>query len=252
MLTLKIACHCRHPTPPPFEPPSTQNHSGTSHQNQRSSKNRTGALGRHVVGSEQHNKTWLEAMSDRMQIIDRRPAAKRDHVHKEKIVSWPDIVVGIFYLLLECVYLLLEYVYLLLECVRWLLVYVVLASIIATIATWCVICVVICLFLGARSSAKEADGGTSPCGGREPAARPSAAPLAEACGGGWSELYEKLDARAAKLKEKTQSSKDDEGHNRSHNGHVVQDAETPIDETGIAGQRRRKESAMNNYMNFIS
>ena len=202
------------------------------------------------MGSEQHNKTWLEAMSDRMQITGRRPAAKSDHDHEEKVVSFPDIVVGIFYLSLECVYLLLEYFYLLLECVRLLLVYVCLASLVATIATWCVICVVICIFLSARSSTKEADGEDSHCGGRKPPR--SAPPLAEASGGGWSELYEKLDLRAAKLKEKTQSSEDDEGHNRSDTGHVIQDAETPIDETNIAGQRRRKESAMSNYMNFIS
>ena len=116
---------------------------------------------------------------------------------------------------------------------------------------WLILWAVICLLLGVLSHAKKADGGTSHCGGREIAADPSGAPLVEALGGGWSELYEKLDMRTANLKEETPISEDDERHNQSDTGHVVPDAETAIDVTSIAEDRRRREKAMSNYLNLI-
>ena len=116
---------------------------------------------------------------------------------------------------------------------------------------WLIIWAVICALLSVTSPAKKADGRTSHCGGREIAADPSAAPLVEALGGGWSELYEKLDMRTANLQEETRISEDDERHNQSDTGHVVADAETPIDVTSIAEDRRRREKAMSNYLNLI-
>ena len=149
-----------------------------------------------------------------MQVFDRRLAPTGDHDQKEKSVSFFDIVAGIFLLLRECAY--------------WL------SQSVVTV-TWVVIWMVICHFLGARSDAEEADGGREPA-----AAHGSAAPLVEAFGGGWSELYERLDIHAAKLEEK----EDDEP--------VGQDAETPIDVTSIAEDRRRREKAMSNYLKLAT
>ena len=78
-------------------------------------------------------------------------------------VSFSDIVADISHLLRECVYWLAQA---------------------AVTATWVVIWVIVCLFLAAWA------------GGRGPAA-----PLAEASGGGWRGLFERLDIGAAKLKE---------------------------------------------------
>ena len=177
------------------------------------------------MDSEQRKK-W-EAMLDRIEVIDRRLAAWEDRRPKEKVVTFSEIVVGIFYLLRECVYLALQ-------C--------------ATMAAWFAIWIVICLILGAGSCAKGANDRTSHGGSRKLAAPRSPAPVAGASGDGWSEIYEKLDLRAAKLLEKTASGKDDERHNRSDTGHVVPEAETPV---GVSETRRRKEMAMSKYLHFI-
>ena len=137
-------------------------------------------------------------------------APKGDHDSKKKVISFSDIVVGICYLLLEYLYLVPQYI---------------------KLVFWFVIWAVFCLLIAARSYAKKANGGTSHGGGRELAVHRSAAPLAGASGGGWSELYEKLDIRAeklraAKFKDETDISEDDE--------------------------RRRKEAAMSKYLNLIS
>ncbi|KAL8794355.1 MAG: hypothetical protein Q9195_003052 [Heterodermia aff. obscurata] len=191
------SCYTRYPTPGPSRTPSPQNLGGTCHQNQRRSGDRTEPLGRHVVGSEQSQK-W-EAILDRIKVIDRRLAAWEDHYHKEKVVSFSDIVVGIFYMLREYVYLAIQFV---------------------TMAAWVVLWFLMCLILGARwyGYAKKAESGT---GGGEVAAQGSKAPLVKASGGGWSELYETLDVGAAKLKEKTAVGEDDERHNSSDTGHVL-------------------------------
>ena len=176
-----------------------------------------------------------------------------NHDHKDKVVSFSDLAGEAFRLFLEYMYLLLQGVVV----AFWLM------MLIMTIAIFFAIGVIWYQSLMNAKYRKEAEygkkaeyekkanGGTSHLEGGELTADRSAAPLVGASGGGWSELYEKLDIRAAKLEEERQMREDDERHDQSDIGHIAQDAEIPMDVTSMAEERRRTETAMNKYLCFI-
>lgn len=78
----------------------------------------------------------------------------------------------------------------------------------------------------------------------------SISPLAGGSGGGWSALYDQLDARAALSNEKEQIDRDDDSKDNKEDG--KQEKACLTNTTGTAEEQSRSEMAMKNYLRLVS
>ena len=117
---------------------------------------------------------------------------------------------------------------------------------------WRGIWAVLCLFLRETSKGAKADNVLqAPTSARETleVAR-SIIPLAGGSGGGWSALYDSLDARAALSNEKEQI--DSEEDIEDNNEDAKQEKACRTDTTSTTEEQRRSEMAMKNYLRLVS
>lgn len=75
-------------------------------------------------------------------------------------------------------------------------------------------------------------------------------PLAGGSGGGWSALYDGLDARVARPNDGEQIDRDDDGGD--DNEYAKQEKACSSNTTSTAERKRRSEMAMKNYLKLVS
>ena len=78
----------------------------------------------------------------------------------------------------------------------------------------------------------------------------SVSPLAGGSGGGWSALYDNLDARAALSNERKRIDRD--GDSEDNNEDAKQEKACLTNTTSTAEEQSRSEMAMKNYLRLVS